>query len=504
MKIKMFPRYYYNRTSVFGTYLSAVAAAILFLSLVVQAVVGETNPYMGIFAYMVLPPVIVFSLTMIPIGMLRRWRNVKKHGEVEAPRWPYVDLNKRTHRNAFFLFSTGTLLLLTIVTVVGYHAFHFTESVAFCGTTCHKVMKPEHVAYQNSPHARVSCTACHVGSGANWYAKSKLSGMYQVYAVIANIYPQPIPTPIRNLRPAQETCEQCHWPKKFYGGQQKQFNHYMYDEDNTYWPVNLLIRTGGGDPKTGQTAGIHWHMNIGVEIEYIARDERRRDIPWIQVKDADTGRVTTYHDRANPLTEEEMKTAIRRKMDCMDCHNRPSHKYRSPDYMIDLAVLTGAIDKELPDIKRLAVEALDGDYESEDEARREIANYIERAYRVDRPDVFAAKREAIEQAIIAAQNQYSQSIFPEMKVRWDNYPDNIGHFLFPGCVRCHDGNKVSEEGWVITTECGSCHIIMRQGSGQYLQMSLDEDGLVFVHPEDPEEEGFDEIACFECHTGVQP
>jgi hypothetical protein len=504
MKMKRFPRYFYNRTSIVGTYVSAVATAMLALSLVAQVILGHTNPYVGIFVYMVLPPIIALGLLLIPIGMYRRWQNIKKHGDVEVPNWPYFDLNKPTHRNVFFLFSAATLVFLTIVTVVGYHAFHFTESVEFCGTTCHTVMKPEHVAYQNSPHARVACTSCHVGSGASWYAKSKLSGMYQVYAVLANIYPRPIHTPIKTLRPAQETCEKCHWPKKFYGGQQKQFNHYMYDEENTYWPINLLIRTGGGDPKTGQTAGIHWHMNIGVEMEYIARDDRRWDIPWIRVRDGDTGRVTVYHDKKNPLTEEEIANGIKRKMDCMDCHNRPSHEYHSPDYMIDLALLTGMIDSDIPDIKRLAVEAMDVEYESEEQAMREIANYIEKAYRIDQPEVFKEKREAIEQAIIAAQTQYSQSIFPEMKVRWDKYPDNIGHFTFPGCVRCHDGNKVSEEGWVITTECNSCHIIMAQGSGDYRQVFIDEDGLEFIHPDDPEEEGFDEIACFDCHGGVQP
>jgi hypothetical protein len=504
MKFMKFPRYFYNRTSIFGTYLSAVTTAMLGLTLAFQTVVGETNPYMGIFVYMVLPPIIAFGLFLIPIGMFRRWLGIKKRGEVEAPRWPYIDLNKPTHRNVFYLFSAAMLIFLTLVTVIGYHAFHFTESVAFCGTTCHKVMKPEYVAYQRSPHARVACTACHVGSGADWYAKSKLSGMYQVYAVIANVYPRPIPTPIRNLRPAQETCEQCHWPKKFYGGQQKLFNHYMYDKDNTHWPINLLIRTGGGDPRTGQTAGIHWHMNIGVEIEYIARDERRWDIPWIRVRDEYTDRVTIYHDKRNPLTKEEIATSVRRKMDCMDCHNRPSHKYRAPDYMIDLALLTGMIDPDLPDIKQIAVEAMNREYDSEEAAKREIANYIEKSYRVDRPNVFEAKRESVEQAIVATQQQYSQSIFPGMKVQWSNYPDNIGHFMSPGCARCHNGNKVSEEGWVITTKCTTCHIIMAQGSGEYRQMSLDHEGLHFIHPEDPEDEGWDDIECFECHDGTQP
>jgi hypothetical protein len=504
MKLGRFPKYFYNRTSIIGTYISLLTTAMLVLSLVVQAILGETNPYMGIFVYMVLPPIIIFALLLIPIGMLHRWQIIKRHGEVEVPRWPYVDLNKKTHRNMFFLFSASVLLFLTIVTVIGYHAFHFTDSVTFCGETCHKVMKPEFVAYQDSPHARVACTSCHVGSGASWYAKSKLSGMYQVYAVTANIYPRPIPTPVKNLRPAQQTCEQCHWPKKFFGGQQKQLNHYKYDDENTYWPINLMIRTGGGDPRTGQTSGIHWHMNIGVEIHYIARDERRTDIPWIRVKDAITGRVTVYQDKRKPLTEEEIANATPRKMDCMDCHNRPSHKFHSPDYMIDLAILTGMIDGSLPSIKRIAVEAMDANYETEAEAMQGIASYIENAYRVEQPNVFEAHRDAVDQAILATQRQYSQSMFPRMNVKWDEYPDNIGHFIFPGCARCHNGQKVSEEGWVITTKCTTCHIIMAQGSGKYREMALDVNGLEFVHPEDPDEKGFDDIECFECHSGTQP
>lgn len=499
-----YPRYFYNRISIVGTFLAATATSVLLLSLIVQAILGVTNPYMGIFVYMVLPPIIVFGLFLVPIGMLRRWRRFKKFGDTTVPAWPYLDLNKKTHRNAFYLFSTGLLLFLTLVTVGGYNAFHYTESVQFCGTTCHTVMKPEHVAYQNSPHARVSCTACHVGRGAGWYARSKLSGMYQVYAVIANIYPRPIPTPIKNLRPAQETCEQCHWPDKFFGGQQRQLNHYMYDEDNTHWPINLLIQIGGGDPKTGQTAGIHWHMNIGVDVIYIARDERRQDIPWVQVTDKYTGRVTTYADKKNPLTEEEIKSAVKRKMDCMDCHNRPSHKYPSPDQMIDEAILTELIDPSLPDIKRLAVEAMDGDYATEDEALREIANYIENAYRLNHPDVFAKKRVEIDQAIVATQHQYSTSIFPEMKTKWDEYPDNIGHFIFPGCMRCHDGNMTTSEGISITTDCTACHIIFRQGRGEHEQVALSSEGLKFIHPEDPDDEDFDEISCYECHTGTQP
>ncbi|HEU4928334.1 MAG TPA: cytochrome C, partial [Candidatus Krumholzibacteria bacterium] len=271
---------------------------------------------------------------------------------------------------------------------------------------------------------------------------------------------------------------------------------------NTHWPINLLIKTGGGDPKTGQTAGIHWHMNIGVQVEYVARDEHRQDIPWIRVTDRVTGRVTVYQDQTSPLSAEELAAATVRKMDCIDCHNRPSHKFNSPDNAIDRAILTGSIDPSLPEIKRVAVEAMQSPYETKDEAFRAIATKIPDFYRQNHPEILAQKRVAIDEAVLATQYQFSQNIFPEMKVRWEGYPDNIGHFIFPGCMRCHDGNKVSDDGWTITRDCTSCHSILRQGHADSTQVAAMEAGLEFVHPDGGED--WRDTNCHECHTGTQP
>jgi hypothetical protein len=243
-------------------------------------------------------------------------------------------------------------------------------------------------------------------------------------------------------------------------------------------------------------------MNIGTKVEYIARDERRQDIPWIRITDRVTGRVTVYQDEDEPLSEEELAAATPRRMDCMDCHNRPSHKFRSPDFAIDQALLTGQIDATLPEIKRIAVESMLGPYATEDEAHRAIATRIPGAYRESYPEVFAARRVEIDDAVLATQKQYSQNIFPEMKVKWEDYPDNIGHFIFAGCMRCHNGKKRSEEGWVITRECTACHVILRQGSGARMQMAVSEDGLEFAHPDGGDD--WRDTDCHECHTGTQP
>jgi hypothetical protein len=501
-KLKL-PRLAYNWISTIGVMIVASTIFVILFLVGLNFFARLSNPYLGIFLYMILPPILIFGLILIPIGMWRQWSIWKRTGEVSVTTWPYIDMNKSSHRNAFAIFVVGTLIFIFISAVGSYQAYHFTESVTFCGKTCHAVMNPEYTAYQNSPHARVACVSCHVGPGAGWYTKSKLSGMYQVYAVVAKVYPKPIPTPVRNLRPAQETCEECHWPRQFYGGQQRQLNHYKYDQKNTYWPINMLIKTGGGDPKNGQAAGIHWHMNIGFKVEYIARDERRQDIPWVRVTDRVTGRITVYQDTTNPLTKEEIAKATPRVMDCMDCHNRPSHIYHSPDYSIDLAILTNQIDTTLPDIKRVAVEAMARDYATDDDAMRGIADSVTNYYRLNYADLYNQKQATVNSTILAIQKQFSQNIFPSMKVRWDQYPNNIGHFTSIGCFRCHLGNHKNEGGVTLTHDCKACHLILSQGSGEAAEASTTQIGLEFKHPEDIGD-AWKESGCYECHTGVQP
>jgi hypothetical protein len=499
-----FPRLVYNWLSAAGAFVAIISALLMLTLFIIATLTGETNPYFGIFLYMVLPPFLLGGLLLIPVGMYRTWRKWQRDGVESYPKWPYIDLNQRSHRNASAIFFFGTIIFLAMSAVGSYEAFHYTESVPFCGKTCHAVMKPEYTAYQNSAHARVACVECHVGPGAGWYAKSKLSGAYQVYATAVDVYPRPIPTPIANLRPAQETCEQCHWPEKFFGAQQKQFNHYMYDSVSSAWPINLLIKTGGGDPKISQTAGIHWHMNIGFKVEYIARDERRQDIPWVKITERKSGKSTIFQDTEKPLSEDEIKKTIPRVMDCVDCHNRPSHIYNSPDHAIDMALAMTNDNNRPPDIKKVAVEAIAQIYETEDQAMDSISAYIANYYRGNYPEYYEKNRPSIDSAIISAQYAFSQNIFPEMKVRWSEYPNNLGHFYSPGCMRCHAGKHASSDGKVVTRECTSCHTILSQGNGTRAQMATSQQGLEFVHPDENSGEAWKEMGCYECHTGIQP
>jgi nitrate/TMAO reductase-like tetraheme cytochrome c subunit len=444
---------------------------------------------------MVLPALLIFGLLLIPIGMWLERRRRARMLPGQIPRFPRIDLNNRAQRSAFAFFITFTALFITLSAVGSYRAYQFTDSVQFCGQLCHTVMDPEYTAYLQSPHARVACVDCHVGAGASWYVRSKLSGSYQVYSAIFHKYPRPIPTPVANLRPAQQTCEQCHWPSRFFGAQLKVFTHFANDEKNTPRQIRMLINTGGGDPATGLPSGIHWHMNIANEITYITTDAQHQVIPWVRVRNRQTNQVTIYAAKDSPLKAEEIERGPKHVMDCIDCHNRPTHVFTPPEVSVDNAMLAKKLDPNLPFIKLQATTALAGNYTSNDEAMAAIDKDLHNFYATKYPQ---QARAAVDNAVQQVQAIYSKSIFPYMKVDWRTHPSNIGHFYFPGCFRCHDGNHVSAEGKVVTKDCNACHTVLQQvesGVPAMGQMA----GTGFKHPVDIGD--LAGVTCNDCHTG---
>ena len=482
-----------NWISLVGMILAAASFFAVAALIAMDVFSGLPNPYMGILTYLVAPGFLIAGLLLILVGALVERRRRRRLGEGEIPRHPIIDFNRPRHRRTFVVAGVVTFLFFLATAVGSYRTYHFTESVEFCGQTCHTVMEPEFTAYQGSPHARVACVQCHIGPGADWFVKSKLSGAYQVYATLANTYPRPIPTPIENLRPAQETCEQCHWPRKFFGNAERVNQHFFSDEANTPWTIRLLMKIGGGDPELGRVGGIHWHMNINNKVEYIATDEERQVIPWVRVTSSE-GEVTVYQSESNPLDPDTMEEAEIRLMDCIDCHNRPSHIYDPPSRAVNLAMSTGRISTDLPFIKKMGTELLTAEYRTTQEALSSISDSLTAAYEDD-PVNPAQVRKAMDEL----GRIYQDNFFPEMNVDWRVYPDNVGHTLFPGCYRCHDGQHVSPEGEAVTHDCTACHVIIGQGSGARAD-TLAPGGLEFQHPVDISEL-WRSVNCAECHTG---
>ena len=484
-----------NPISIVGFAVAVVALGNILFLFFLDLTRPHPSPYVGILAYMVAPAFLVVGLALIVGGALfARRRKTEALGK--KPGYLRLDFNDPAHRSAAAFFLTFMVVFIGMSVVGSYHAYEFTDSVSFCGQLCHSVMAPELTAYQLSPHARVACVDCHVGAGATWYVKSKLSGARQVFAVVLNTYPRPIPTPVHNLRPAQETCEECHWPNKFYGAQLKVFNHFASDEKNTPRQIRLLIKTGGGDPTTGEPEGIHWHMNISNEISYIATDEKRQNIAYVYVKDMQ-GRVTEYLLKDSNLTKDQIAKTARHRMDCVDCHNRPTHIYVPPDVSVDRSLTAHRLDATLPYLKQQAVAALTGNYSTTDAAMQGIAKTVFEFYSSKYPDLAKTREHEIRGAIDEVQRIYRSSFFPEMKLDWKTHPNNIGHFYFSGCFRCHDGNHVSPEGKVIRKDCDICHTILGQQENAINIASVP--GLEFKHPVDLGD--MTAVNCSDCHTG---
>ena len=482
-----------NWISLSGMILAACSFFAVACLIAIDFYAGFGNPYMGILTYLVAPGFLTTGLLLILIGVLLERRRRRRLAPGEIPRHPRVDFNVPRQRNAFLIVVALSFVFLLFTALGSYRTYHFTESVQFCGQTCHAVMRPEFTAYQNSPHARVTCTECHIGAGATWFVRSKLSGSYQVYATLFDKYPRPIPTPVKNLRPAQETCEQCHWPQKFYGAVEKLRTHFKYDETNSAWTVALLLRVGGGDAAHGPVGGIHWHMNVGNQVEYIATDEARQVIPWVRITDQQ-GHVTVYEAKEGKLKPQQITNASIRRVDCIDCHNRPTHIFRSPDELVDTAMALGRIDPALPSVKKTAVDALAADYPTTADALQKIADSVTKKYA-------AAKPETVQRAIDELQRIYQANFFPEMKSRWKVYPNNIGHYEWPGCFRCHDGQHVSPEGKMISADCTSCHTIIAQGSGTDVK-TLSAQGFEFQHPSEELGDAWKGQKCSDCHNGA--
>ena len=184
-------RKFYNWMSLAGFVIAANSLLVILVLFLFSLFSAQSNTYLGLYIYIIVPMFLVIGLLMIPLGIILRIR--KKETTPEDPgNWPVFNLNDPKFRSGFITISVITVILLLISAMGSYKAFQYTESVEFCGKLCHQVMEPEYVSYQHSPHARVACVECHVGEGADWYMKSKLSGLYQVYSVTFKKYSRPI------------------------------------------------------------------------------------------------------------------------------------------------------------------------------------------------------------------------------------------------------------------------------------------------------------------------
>jgi nitrate/TMAO reductase-like tetraheme cytochrome c subunit len=418
---------------------------------------GPMHPYAGIVFFFILPSVFVLGLLLMPLGgLLRRYR-LRQQGKLPHV-YPTVDLRQPMLQRALVLIAALTFVNVALMGTASYKAVEHMDSVQFCGQTCHSVMAPEYTAYLNSPHSRVACVDCHIGSGAPWFVKAKISGVRQLFAVNLKTYSRPIPSPVHDLRPARDTCEHCHWPERFTGDKFLVKTKFANDEQNTPSTTVLLLKIGG---RTAQgLVGIHGrHLAAAERIEYASTDGRRQVIPRVTYTE-DSGKKVEYVSDEVKTTPEQLARAERRKMDCVDCHNRPTHAFEMPERAVDEAMTAGRIDRQLPYVKKQAVAALRTEYPDRATASEKIPQAIVDFYKAKYPETYQTKRPVVETAAQQVKAIYLRNIFPEMRITWGTHPNNLGHDDFLGCFRCHDGKHKAPDGRAINDDCSACHQIL--------------------------------------------
>lgn len=495
-------RLWQNPLSLFGGILAVVALVTIGFLLLLEAVSpAAPPPYADLVIFIFLPAVMMTGLSLVVAGWWwsrRRWRRT---GAEWAIRWPVLDLNDPTARRRLAISTAGLVGFLFVSVFGSFQAYEATESTTFCGAVCHSVMGPEYTAYQHSPHARVRCVDCHVGSGFDWYVRSKLTGARQLYALLSDTVSRPIAIPIHNLRPARDTCETCHWPDKHFAYELRSYTYFLADESNSRWELDLAIHVGGGEPGTPEAGGIHWHMRVENKVEYVAGDAEGKTIPWVRATETGTGETVLY--RAEDAEGPPPPDSQWREMDCLDCHNRPAHQFLSPRDAVNAALAAGQLDPSLPSLKEIAIELLTEEYDSAETAHTAISSRLHSFYAEKFPERVAESRSAIAAAVRTLQAIYDRNFFPNMRVRWDAYPDHANHLFSPGCMRCHDGKHRADDGRAIGSDCRSCHVVLAQGPSGEKRFAQSADGLDFEHPADVGED-WHESPCWECHSGAAP
>ncbi len=223
----------------------------------------------------------------------------------------------------------------------------------------------------------------------------------------------------------------------------------------------LLLKVGGRNWQG--SVGIHGHhLADNARIRYISTDAERQIIPAVYYTD-ENGKTTEFISTDTKPTKDQLDKGEHRVMDCVDCHNRPTHAFDLPENAVDKQMANGRISPELPYIRKKAVEVLKVNYSARDVAQQTIKEELNKFYRTNYPDIYQTRRTLVEQAGQEVANIYLRNVFPDMRVTWGVHPNNLGHNDSPGCFRCHDGSHTSADGQTITNDCSACHNLLAVG-----------------------------------------
>lgn len=407
-----------------------------------------SNPYIGLLLFGAIPAVFFAGLALIPVGLALARRRVAAH-LAELPD------RRSAWRRAGIFFAVMTCANVVIGSQLSYRAVEHMDTSQFCGQTCH-VMQPEFIAHMQPPHQAVECADCHIVPGAAGWLHAKMAGMNQLVGVVLNNYPRPIESALESnkLVNSADTCEHCHAREKIIGPRLKVIQKFKDDQANTPIETVLLMKVGGGS-----TGGIHGaHMGPGVRIRYAAADKKRQTIPWVEYENSESHEKRDYALAGTTL--EKIAGMPVFEMQCVDCHNRAAHSFETADAAIDRAIASGEIDRSLPLVKKTGMELLKAAYTSQEEAAQKIQAALNEFYQKSYGEVWSRQSNDVQSAGRALAAIYNRNVFPDLKVTWGTYPNNLGHMDDPGCFRCHDDSHVTPDKKSIPQDCSSCHDLL--------------------------------------------
>jgi hypothetical protein len=279
--------------------------------------------------------------------------------------------------------------------------------------------------------------------------RSKLAGTRQLYHVMTGQVPRPIKG--ADMRPALETCGNCHSVGRNHGEPMVMKREYADDEQNSETITTLQMMVGGPGRKASAGRAIHWHADPDVTIEFVATDAERQTIPYVRVVNRN-GQVKEY--KVEGTTDEQIARGERRVMDCIDCHNTPGHRISpTAEQAVDAAIAAGDVSRQLPFIRREGVRVVKAEYPTKERGLETIEKEL-RAFYADKK----ADQGDLARSIASIQSVYRHNVFPSMKVTFGVYPNNLGHITSNGCFRCHDDGHTAADGTTISGECEYCHV----------------------------------------------
>jgi len=185
---------------------------------------------------------------------------------------------------------------------------------------------------------------------------------------------------------------------------------------------------------------------------------------WVEVKRGDTfhrfenRRKISGH--ASTAGHGEHATEVR-TMDCIDCHNRATHVYQTPEDVVDNLLAEGAIDAGMPWAKAAGLAALNITVPEGRNTEEAIGRALRGYYRRKDPEVLKRFISQFDVMTVELAKAYERNVHPAMLVDWGNYPSHLGHRQGQaGCFRCHNSDMVDEAGESISSDCTLCHSIL--------------------------------------------